>query len=123
MMLKMVMYLKIIKGTQEEVFNYNSAGAITARTKDGITTYYSYDGAGRLNQVKVGVNIIAQYEYDAYGRLIKTIEGNITTIRLPRGNETAYVKVIEQGRYYRIILLWCKILRSNHYHGSSQGWA
>ena len=67
------------------------------RTFAGVTTNYSYDQAGRLKDVKVGSVPIAEYQYDAYGRLIKTTEGTQVTIRLPMGNETAYEKVITPG--------------------------
>jgi len=87
----------ITQGTQTETLGYNQAGAMVSRLKAGVTTSYSYDGAGRLKEVKIGGNTIAKYEYDAYGRLIRTTEGSKVTIRLPLGTETAYEKVTQQG--------------------------
>ncbi|MGI6166156.1 MAG: RHS repeat-associated core domain-containing protein, partial [Limnochordia bacterium] len=79
-----------------ETFTYNSMGGMETRQQGEELTTYFYDSVGRLKEVRTGENIQARYEYDGYGRLVKTEDGK-TTIRLPFGNETAYEKVIEQG--------------------------
>ncbi|MDD2630381.1 MAG: M91 family zinc metallopeptidase, partial [Limnochordia bacterium] len=88
--------LSVTTDNGTEIFTYNSMGDMETRQQGDELTTYLYDSAGRLKEVRTGEDIQAQYEYDAYGRLVKTEDGK-TTIRLPLGNETAYEKVIEQG--------------------------
>jgi RHS repeat-associated protein len=53
--------------------SYSTFHLLTETDEEGITTTYEYDGAGRRIAIRKG-NCLTQYQYDALGRLIKTID-------------------------------------------------
>ena len=90
-------------------YQYAEGNYLAGRSENGLTTTYSwgdcgeqlskssaavteyvYDARRTMTQVKVSGSSVANYEYDALGRRIKTVEGGVTTITLYSGNDVVY---------------------------------
>ncbi|GAB4225537.1 MAG: hypothetical protein Tsb0021_00430 [Chlamydiales bacterium] len=59
-------------------YTYNAFHLLTETDAEGITTFYSYDGAGRKVTETRG-KLIRSFVYDSIGRVIKITEGNRVT--------------------------------------------
>ncbi len=63
-----------------KTYTYNAFHLTSETDPEGITTYYKYDGAGRLIS-RSKANSLITYEYDSLGRVHKTKEADAITVK------------------------------------------
>jgi len=69
---------QLVTGNNQQ-FQYDGNGNLISRVTGSTTVSYSYDYENRLISVFTGTNLIAQYQYDSFGRRIqKNVNGAIT---------------------------------------------
>ncbi|HHV53887.1 MAG TPA: hypothetical protein GXX55_00300 [Firmicutes bacterium] len=64
----------------------------------GGETNYDYSARRLMTQVRVDGSPVAQFFYDPYGRRVKTVEGDTTTITLYSGNDIVYEIKTQPGQ-------------------------
>ncbi|NGX40178.1 MAG: tRNA(Glu)-specific nuclease WapA [Chlamydiae bacterium] len=81
----------------EESWEYDSFNLLSYTDSRGLTTHYTYDGAGRkIAEEALGRKIT--YEYDTKGNLEKTIQGGITRVQIHDAGGRV-IKEFEKDRF------------------------
>jgi YD repeat-containing protein len=78
------------RGNAYNTYGWGTYGQLVSKVRDSVGYNYNYDDRRLLKEVKVAGQVVGTYTYDAAGRRVKAIEGDVSTVTLYQGNDVIY---------------------------------